>query len=208
MLYMSHPLFHRPPTLKCYWCYIIKKIWTTPLWCQIYPYVIWYDTCYWNLSQDEINLTEHYLSFIKCFVSTSTEKIMLLHIAIISYISYDTDMISIRDWMAKASVKMNDILVSKNSFSLQIYCCVPGSRGLHWQWRGATGGRSRFIFVHPPIHWLTAKKGVHQFRFFLSNMRTQSPWQSRQGQFPDILLNFGARIGDRKTLNWCTPFFM
>ncbi len=22
------------------------------------------------------------------------------------------------------------------------------------------------------VHWLTAKKGVHQFRFFLSNMRT------------------------------------
>ncbi len=113
--------------------------------------VIWYDTWYWNLSQDEINLTEHYLSFIKCFVSTSAEKIMLLYIAIISFISYDTDMISVRDWMAKPSMKMNDIVVSKNSFSLQIYCCVPGSRGLHWQWRGATGGRSHFIPVHPPI---------------------------------------------------------
>ncbi len=56
------------------------------------------------------------------------------------------------------------------------------------------------------MYWLTAKKGVHQFRFFLSNIRTPKS-MTKQGKFADILLNFGVRIGNRKNLNWCTPFF-
>ena len=42
-------------------------------------------------------------------------------------------------------------------------------------------------------------------KFPLVIKRQLIPWM--RGQFPGILLNFGVHIGDRKNLNWCTPFF-
>ena len=42
------------------------------------------------------------------------------------------------------------------------------------------GGSDKVCTADALIHWLTAKKGVHQFRFFLSNMRTPKS-RTKQG---------------------------
>ncbi len=58
------------------------------------------------------------------------------------------------------------------------------------------------------IHQLTAKKGVHQFRFFLPPTRTPKLRRiSANEYFPCFVMDFGVRMLDRKNLNWCTPFF-
>ncbi len=76
-------------------------------------------------------------------------------------------------------VALNKVLILDNLTSLQYRRGVPMSKtySVPDQVAGAPDK-----VAGAPDHWLTAKKGVHQFRSFLSNMRTPKS-MTKQGKY-------------------------